>query len=199
MAVATKLWTIEDLEAKENDGARYELLRGELIEVPGPKFEHWFLVGLLLRIFSNFVAERGLGLVGNNGAFVIRRDPDILLIPDVAFINSARIPPLDADWEIYLGPPDAALEVVLPSDSALDVHDKILAYLDGGVRVVVAVWPRSRSVSVHRPGGETREFKVGDVLEIEDVLPGFRLPIADIFNRDAPPAIDPVANRGAAT
>jgi Uma2 family endonuclease len=195
MAVATKLWTIEDLEAKENDGARYELLRGELIEVPGPKFEHGFLVSRLLTWLSVFVVQHGLGVVINNCAFVLRRNPDSQLIPDVAFINSARIPPLDADWEIYLGPPDAALEVVSPSDSALDVHDKILAYLDGGVRVVVAVWPRSRSVSVHRPGGETREFKLGDVLEIEDVLPGFRLPIADIFNRGAPPAVDPAANR----
>ena len=183
MAVATKRWTIEDLEAMEDDGKRYELLRGELIEVPGAKFHHWYLVGRLLRKFGDFVEEHGLGEVGNNGAFVIGRDPDVLLIPDVAFVLADRIPPDEADWDIYVGPPDLALEVVSPSDSALQVHDKITAYLEAGVRAVVAVWPRSRSVSVHRPNGETREFRMADVLELDDVLPGFRLPIAEIFAR----------------
>jgi Uma2 family endonuclease len=184
MAVATKLWTVEDLEAMEDGGARHELLRGELIEVPGAKFEHGFLVGRLLTWLSVFVDRHGLGVVINNCAFAIRRDPDSLLIPDVAFIRAARMPPADEDWEIYLGPPDAALEVVSPSDSASDVHDRTHEYLGAGVRVVVAVWPRSRSVSVHRSGGDVREFGLADVLELEDVLPGFRLPIAEIFSRD---------------
>jgi Uma2 family endonuclease len=190
MAVSTKHWTIEDFEAMEDDGDRYELLHGELIEVPGAKLEHLFLVGRLLRIFANFVELHGLGMVGNNGAFLIRRTPDSLLIPDVAYISAMRMPPEDEDWDIYPGPPDAALEVVSPSDSASEVHDKVLAYLDGGVLVVVVVWPRSRSVSVHRSGSDTREFKVGDVLELDDVLPGFRLPIADIFRRGRRPAAE---------
>jgi Uma2 family endonuclease len=183
MSVATKLWTIEDLEALEDTGACYELLRGELIEMTGPKFQHLFLVGRLLRFVGEFVDLHGLGVVGNNGAFVIGRDPDSLLIPDVAFIRTERIPPVDDDWDIYTGPPDCAFEVVSPSDSAADVHDKILEFLESGVRAVVAVWPRSRSVSVHRPGGDVREFKMGDVLELDNILPGFRLPIADLFRR----------------
>lgn len=183
MAIATRLWTIEDLEALEDDGTRYELLRGELIEVPGPKLEHGFLVGRLMRLLGNFVDEHDLGVIMNNCAFNLRREPDSQLIPDVAYVSWSRMPPGDANWEIYLGPPDAAVEVVSPSDSAPDVHDKILEFLDAGTRIVVAVWPRSQSVSLHRPGGETREFKVGDVLELDDVLPGFRLPIADLFRR----------------
>ena len=183
MSVATKLWTIEDLEAMEDNGVQYELLRGELIEVSGPKLQHLYLVGQFFYFLSDFVRRHGLGVVGNNGAFVIRRAPDSLLIPDVAFVGTDRLPPDDADWDIYLGPPDCAVEVVSPSDSAADVHDKILEFLDSGVRAVVAVWPRSRSVSVHRPGGDVREFKMGDVLELDDVLPGFRLPIADLFRR----------------
>ena len=183
MAVATKLWTIEDLEAMEDDGARYELLRGELIEMPGAKFQHWYLVGRLLRIVGGFVEAHGLGAVGNNGAFQLGRNPDSLLIPDVAFVRSERIPPEETDWDIYIGAPDCVFEVVSPSDSAPDVHDKIIAYLEAGVRVVVVVWPRSQSVSVHRPGGDVRELKLGEVLELPDVLPGFRLPISEIFRR----------------
>jgi Uma2 family endonuclease len=183
MAVATKLWTIADLEAMEGDGTQYELLRGESIEVPGAKFEHGFLVGRLLIWFGNFVDQHGLGAIMNNCAFVIAHDPDSLLIPDFAFVRAERLPKDDEDWEIYLGPPDAVLEVVSPSDSAPEVHDKVLVYLENGVRAVIVVWPRSRSVSVHRPGGVGREFNVGDVLEVEDVFPGLRLPVADIFRR----------------
>src|SRR5262249_53619052 len=167
MAVATKLWTIEDLDAVEDDGGLYELLRGELIEVPGAKFEHGFLVGRLLTWLGTFVDRHGLGVVINNCAFAIAHDPDSLLIPDVAFVSAERLPGDEENWEVYLGPPDAALEVVSPSDTAPEVHDKVLVYLENGVRVVIVVWPRSRSVSVHRPGGAGRELKIGDVLEIE--------------------------------
>lgn len=132
MAVATKLWTIEDLEALAGGGVRYELLRGELIEMPGPKFEHGFLVGRLLTWLSVFVSRSALGVAVNNCAFVIGRDPDSLLIPDVAFVSTERLPPETEDWETYLGAPDAAFEVVSPSDSASDVHDKVLALLDRG-------------------------------------------------------------------
>ena len=186
MSVATKLWTIEDLEAMEDNGARFELLRDELIEMPVPKLEHGVLVGRLMRAFSDFVEEFDLGFVVNNCAFGLRREPDSLLIPDVAYISTERMPPGNTNWELYLGPPDAAVEVVSPSDSAPDVHDKILELLESGVRVVIAVWPQSRTISVHRPGGATREFRIGDVLEIDDVLPGFRFSVADLFRRPGP-------------
>jgi Uma2 family endonuclease len=183
MAIAAKRWTIEDLQSLEETGVQYELLRGELIEVPGAKFLHWYLVGRLLRFIGNFVARHKLGAVGNNGAFELRRDPDSLLIPDVAFVSSARMPPGDADWDVYVGAPDAVFEVVSPSDSASDVHDKTMEYLEAGVRVVVVVWPRRQTVSVHRADGESREFTAGDVVELDDVLPGFRLSIAELFDR----------------
>jgi Uma2 family endonuclease len=104
MAVATMLWTIEDLEAMEDEGAQYELLRGELIEMPGAKFEHGFLVGRLLHFLANIVNQRLLGVAINNCAFALRRGPDSLLIPDVAFVRAERIPPGDADWDVSIGP-----------------------------------------------------------------------------------------------
>jgi Uma2 family endonuclease len=186
MSVAAKPWTIDDLEAMEDNGVLYELLRGEMIEVPGAKLQHWFLVGQLFHFLNDFVRRHGLGIVGINGAFVIGRDPDSLLIPDVAFVASDRLPPHNADWNIYLEAPDVAFDVVSPSDPAQEVHAKILAYLDSGVRAVVAVWPKTQSISVHRPGGDTREFMMGDILELDDVLLGFRLPIADLFRRPGP-------------
>jgi Uma2 family endonuclease len=181
---ATRVWTIEALEELEREGVKFELLRGELIEMPGAKFQHWYIVGRLLHFVFNFVNLHRLGAVGNNGAFALRRDPDTLLIPDVAFIRADRLPPNDADWNIYLGAPDCAFEVISPSDTAVDVHDKTIAYLDAGVRAVVNVWPSSQSISVHRAGNESRELGIDDILDLGDVIPGFQLAVAEIFRRD---------------
>jgi Uma2 family endonuclease len=183
-STATRVWTIEALEELKRDDVTFELLRGELIEMPGAKFQHWFIVGRLLRLIGDFVALHRLGAVGNNGAFALQRDPDTLLIPDVAFVRADRIPPEDADWDVYLGAPDCAFEVVSPSDPAVAVHDKTIPYLDAGVRAVVNVWPRSQSVSVHRSGNDVRELGLSDVLDLDDVIPGFRLTVVDIFRRD---------------
>jgi Uma2 family endonuclease len=183
-STATKLWTIDQWEELERDGVTVELLRGELIEMPGPKFQHWYIVGRLLHFVWEFVNLHRLGAVGSNGAFVLQRDPDTALIPDVAFVRADRMPPDDSDWDVYLGAPDCAFEVVSPSDPAVAVHDKTIAYLDAGVRAVVNVWPRSQSVSVHRSGSDSRELGIDDTLDLDDVIPGFRLAVADIFRRD---------------
>jgi|GEM_PF-1509977 len=100
-----QIWTIERLEGLDDNGARYELLRGKLIEVPGPEYQHWYIIGRLLRLLGNFVDVHKLGAVGTNGAFMLRRNPDTLLIPDVAYVQANRTPPNDADWDIYIGAP----------------------------------------------------------------------------------------------
>jgi Uma2 family endonuclease len=77
------------------------------------------------------------------------------------------------------GPPDAAFEVVSPNDSYSEVEEKTLDWLRAGVRAVVIVDPRTKSARVHRRGSAV---PVAAVIEIEDVLPGWKLPLAEIFD-----------------
>ncbi len=78
-------------------------------------------------------------------------------------------------------PPDLAVEVVSPGDRAEEVYGKVREYLDAGARLVWVVWPRHRAVTVYTLDGQVRERREGDALDGDDVLPGFRVRVAELF------------------
>ena len=100
---------------------------------------------------------------------------------DFAFVARGRITK-DMDLSRYLDlAPDLVVEVVSPSDSATEVAAKVRQYLDAGVRLVWALYPQSKTVTVHRAGGEPLLLREQDELSGEDVLPGFTCSIAELF------------------
>ncbi|HET7095367.1 MAG TPA: Uma2 family endonuclease, partial [Thermomicrobiales bacterium] len=90
MAIASTRMTAEDLWALPED-QRGELIRGEMTPVTPVGNPHWKIVGRLLGRLDPFVEERGLGDVGAEGGFILRRDPDVVLAPDVAFVRAGRV------------------------------------------------------------------------------------------------------------
>nr|WP_296760363.1 Uma2 family endonuclease [Roseiflexus sp.] len=78
-------------------------------------------------------------------------------------------------------PPDLAVEVVSPHDTAEEVEAKVLDYLEAGTRMVWIVRPRTRTVTVYRSLREVQVLRPGDTLEGGDVLPGFAVPVGAIF------------------
>jgi Uma2 family endonuclease len=82
-------------------------------------------------------------------------------------------------------PPDLAVEVVSPNDLFYDVQQKVGEYLQAGVRLVWIVNPRTREVHVYRGDGGFQLLKNGDSLDGAEVVPGFRCPLAEIF-QDVP-------------
>lgn len=180
--MTTKLMTAEDLFALSNDDRRYELVRGVLVEMApagGWQGEYSFRVSLNLGIF---VEPRGLGQVYvSETGFILARDPDIVRAPDVAFVSAGRLPPV-RDREGYLPlAPDLAVEVVSQWDRARDAMDKVLEYLEAGVRLVWVVEPRRRTVTVWTPDRTARVLTETDELDGGKVLPGFRLAVAEVF------------------
>jgi Uma2 family endonuclease len=181
--VATRLMTAEDLEAMGAEAEkRYELIDGVLVEVEGVGGRHG---GMNIEIASelrNFTRLRKLGRVFSaDTRFIIRRDPDVVLMPDVSFIRADRIPP-DGLWERTVPiPPDLATEIASPNDTMAEVRRKAQRYLDAGVPLVWIVWPRRRAVSVLRPGQPELLLTEDGELDGSDVIPGFRLPVAAIF------------------
>ena len=181
MSVATKLWTIEDLDELDSDELQYELIHGDLIQMLTPGTPHFTAVGNAFGHLWTFVRQRGLGIVGNNGGFILTRHPDVEVIPDVAFFRTGRLP--DGGWRPGNAQvaPDVALEVISPSDTAENVERKVHAYLGAGTTLVVLVWLNSRSVTVRGQAGLFREYSEQDELSLEEALPGFRLPVAELF------------------
>lgn len=176
------LLTADDLLAMPEDGNRYELLRGELVSTPMSSYESSDIamgIGSALRAFAH---TRGLGRVaGADGAFILARDPYTVRIPDASFVQIDRLPPANQRRRFLELAPDLAVEVVSPSDSANDVQEKVLEYLDFGVQLIWVVHPVQRTVTVYTPDRHARVLSETDTLDGGDVLPGFTLPVAGIF------------------
>lgn len=178
----TRLYTIEDVARLPDDGHRYDLIRGELHRMSPAGPRHGRLANRLARAIDTFVADHNLGegFIAEPG-FILARDPDILVAPDYAFVRWERLPADDELIRFTELAPDLVLEVVSPSDRDDPIAAKIAAYLDAGVRLVLVLDPEERTVATHAPGLPPRMLTVEDELDGGDVLPGFRVALADIF------------------
>jgi len=165
-----------------NDGKRYELVRGELRTMSPPSFRHAEIAGNFYAPLCAYARANNLGRVGvGDPGFMLARDPDLVLAPDVAFIRAGRLAP-GAKAEGFLpGAPDLVVEVVSPGDTADEVAEKVEDWLSLGSRMVVAISDRRRTVIVHRPGQPPRVLRGEEIFDCEDVVPGFRLPSPEIF------------------
>lgn len=178
-----RLMTAEELWAMpEVPGKRFELADGELVEVPGSGGVHNLIAALLYELIRDGVRNQQRGWVFTDGVgFLLQRDPDVVRIPDVAFVARERMPGGQVPEGFVETAPDLAVEVVSPNDSANQVHEKVREYLEAGVRLVWVLWPRFRSVSVYSADGSYRELGADDELDGGEVLPGFRVKVEKLF------------------
>ncbi len=124
----------------------------------------------------------GLGDVfGAETGFVLATDPDVVLAPNGTFVAAHRIPPEEELDRFPRLAPDLVVKVISPSDSATEVFDKELTYLDTGVRLVWIIEPRRRTVTVWAAGRTGGVLTETDELDGGGVLPHFRLPVSEIF------------------
>jgi Uma2 family endonuclease len=129
--------------------------------------------------------QTGLGSVTvAEAGYVVARDPDSVFAPDVAFVRADRVPTGAESERFHPEAPDLAVAVLSPSDTWSSVMAKVEDYLAGGTRMVLVVDPRRSCLHVLRPGRPMATLRAGDVLAGDDVVPGWRLPLAELF---APP------------
>jgi Uma2 family endonuclease len=178
MAIATRL-TAEDLGALPEE-QRGELIRGEMTPPTPPRGNpQWTIVGRLIGELGRVAKERHLGDVGPSGGFILGRDPDTVLAPDVAFVRAGRLP---ADQTGFMPlAPDLAVDVISPANSAPDMSRRVRLSLDAGVRLVWIVDPYERTVTAYAPDRTARIFVDEETLDGGDVLPGFELPVGQVF------------------
>jgi Uma2 family endonuclease len=182
MSVATATITAEDLAQMSFGEQRVELVRGEAITMAPAGAEHGEIAGFTFGVLFNFVRTRGLGsLYAAETGFILARNPDTVRAPDVAFVAAERAAQQRNRTGFFEGPPDLAVEVVSPNDTAEDVEAKVLDYLEAGVRMVWIVRPRTRTVTVYRSLREVQVLRPGDTFDGGDVLPGFTAPVETLF------------------
>jgi len=160
-----------------------ELIAGEVCAVSPANFEHGMVAAALVRALHTFVEASGLGVVvSSETGFTIGRDPDTVRAPDAAFVSSERVPSPGSRRGFVELAPDLVAEVVSPRDHASYVLAKALAWLDAGSQIVWVLDPALRSAIVHRRDGVARIVRGPDgELDGEDVLPGLRIALRDLF------------------
>jgi Uma2 family endonuclease len=164
------------------DGDAYELIHGDLVERKmGAKSS--FIAGEIHALLRDFSRSQRLGWVFPEGTSFrcFPDDPDKVRRADVSFIRFGRLPNEQLPEGHLRIAPDLAVEVVSPHDLAYDVDSKVEDYLQAGVRLVWVVSPAARTVRVHRPDGPGTTLRADDELTGEEVLPGFRCPVRDLF------------------
>ena len=163
-------------------GKRTELVRGELIVMAPAGGRHGQIAHKVALLVGNHVLERSLGRVfAAETGFLLRRDPDTVRAPDVAFVAAERLEIEDVPAGFLELAPDLAVEVVSPGDSGAAVRNKVSDWLAAGTRLVWVVYPETRSIVVHRPDHPATELHDTDVLTGAPVLPDFAFHVRDLF------------------
>jgi Uma2 family endonuclease len=165
----------------EEDAYRVELVRGRVVREPRPGGKHGWLTGRLVARLESFAQERRLGIAVTETGFLLSVEPPTVRGPDAAFIARESLPAEGAPNGFWTRAPELAVEVVSPSNTAAEIQEKVLEYLESGSRLVWVVDPATRTVAAYRSREDIRLLTEDDVLESADVLPGFRLAIADLF------------------
>jgi Uma2 family endonuclease len=181
-----RLLTVADLAALPTELAtgpvRYELDNGSLIINRPPGDLHGAVEGNLTGELREQGQKRGLGKVRcGEVAVVLWRNPDRVVGADVVYIANRSLP-LRLSPEGYLETiPDLAVEVRSKNDTKAALERKVADYLAAGVHVVWVADPGSRTVTAYGAASAPVVHGEADILTLEDILPGFRMPVTEVF------------------
>jgi Uma2 family endonuclease len=187
MASSTALEPIATPRPPSEGESLYEVVNGRRVELPPMGAYPTRVASVLDQYLGPFARAEGLGRVDVEMLYRLDDVGDLERRPDVAFVSYRRWPrnrpvPEDAAWDVV---PDLAVEVVSPTDRAEAGLDKIREYFEAGVRVVWAIFPRLRVVHVFDSFTQVRVLTRADDLDGGALLPGFRLPLATLFEDEA--------------
>ncbi len=181
MIVQTPLMTVEELERRPNDGWRYELVEGVLHKRAAASYYHAKLAVKFAQKLANYTDAHQLGEVSGESGWVLATNPATVRIPDAAFLVQERVTVGQEVMGFQRGAPDLVLEVISPTDSYSEVAAKVEEWLAAGARMVVVIDPRKRLIRVHGNKATTVTLQEADTLDGGDVVPGWRLPVRELF------------------
>ena len=178
--LAHKIWTDAALEALPKERGKFELIDGKLTRMSPTNSNHGYITARILSALHQFVAPQKLGLVYDSSTG-FRLDSQNVLSPDVAYASREWVLWSQTRMEeFFRGVPELAVEVISPSERKTKTRLKIVKYFAQGTRLVGLVYPRRKNVEVFTAPDAVTTLKDGD-LDGGNVLPGFRLPLATIF------------------
>ncbi len=178
-AVEKQLLTVDEyMKLPEH---HVELIDGKVFETMPPLLEHGFIAGNIYAALREFVKKNELGRVFGEGSFLLKRDPDTVRAPDVCLLDTTALKKLISS-SYYDGPPTLAVEVVSKNDSLRKTREKSDEFLEAGAEAVWIIYPKQLCVFVRTPDDPEIKYEIGQSIPGGDILPGFGLPVAEIFD-----------------
>lgn len=182
MVVEKKLYTVDDFEAfldlPENEDRLFELIDGEIVEKMPTKKHATLAARLTIRI-GIFVEQHNLGRISIELRHRSEGDNRNSFIPVISFTSNERMTPMNDEADSQM--PDLAIEVQSPRDTIRKMRAKAEYYLAHGSRMVLLVLTKKRLLEVCTVD-DVQILNEDDIFDGGDVLPGFTLPVRDIFN-----------------
>jgi Uma2 family endonuclease len=178
-----KVWAEEELQSLPDDGFNHEVVDGELVMSPKNNFIHGRICSRLLIALGNFNNAHRLGVIldSSTGFWMFNRN---CRAPDVSFIPRSRIEALKfnlSSRKFFPGAPDLAVEILSPNNTRSEMDRRLRDFFASGTQLAWLIDPDTNSVEVCRSLTQRRLIGPGGELEGEDLLPGFRHPINDLF------------------
>jgi Uma2 family endonuclease len=176
-----KLVTGEELYHTPNSELT-ELMDGRIVPMEPTGPEHGTIEASLAETMGSYARQNRLGLVqvGEVGIY-IRRNPDRVRAADVLFISLERYAQRQSKRGYLDVAPELVVEILSPDDSMMEMTQKLRDYFSIGVRLIWVVDPEARSVFAYRSLTDVREFTEQDTLTGDEVLQGFTVPVARLF------------------
>jgi len=183
VSIPKKVWTEADLEALPDDGYNHEVVNGELVMSPKNNWFHGRICTRLLIAIGNFVTTHRLGAVldSSTGFWMFNRN---CRAPDVSFVPKARLASLGFkpnEKKFFPGAPDLAVEVLSENNTRAEIDERLSDFFASGTQLAWVIDPELQRVEVCHSRTRRQLIGSGGFLEGENLLPGFRYPIVDLF------------------
>ncbi len=185
LQTTAKLMTAEEffewVQRPENEANHFELVQGKVVEVSRPGERPGFVCASVIFALTLYCRQRRQGYVlANDPGVILERDPDTVRGPDVVYFEKSKsYAEMNPRW--IEDAPTLAVEVLSPNDRLRKVLARAQEFLQSGIRMVWLVDPEACDVTVLRAEGKPQGFEKDQELTCEDVLPGFRCRVSELF------------------
>jgi Uma2 family endonuclease len=165
------------LAQPENANRTFELISGETVEKM-PTQLHAGIISLVNFFLVLYLRENPIGYALTEARYRIPGSDDNDLIPDLSFVTKDRGALVHTGPALYF--PDLAIEAQSEGQSERFMLDKALLYLANGTRIVWIIYSTRQIIEVLTPT-DRQLLTINDVLNGGDILPGFSVPVRDLF------------------
>ena len=183
-AIDRETLNVDDFLQLEFD-ERVELVDGEIKTMSRNNIIHGSLIIWLGRILDEWAASANWGIIAGGDAGVqTKKDPDTVRGADVACISFERYQKVSQKGKVFDVGPELIIEVISPSNTWIEIDDKIAEYFGVGTDEVWVINPGQRSVTIYRLDGEIqRSAPPSEEVVTSAILPGFELSLTEMSRR----------------